>query len=70
VRSAVPNGLAPFAPDELAELELYHELTGDLDSYDLASPQAMTFEIDVAGDLTSGPDRQQLEALFTQPSHG
>jgi hypothetical protein len=65
VLSAVPKGFTPFEADEVAQLELYHELVSDLESHKLALPQDMTFEVDADGSLKSGPDRENLEALST-----
>jgi hypothetical protein len=65
VLAAVPRAFTTFDSGEIAQLKVYHELVDDLDAYELAKPQKFEFEIDVDGSLERGPDRQQLEALFT-----
>lgn len=65
VRASVPAAFTLFSASELDELRLYHDLVADLDAFDLATPQEITFEIGEYGALVDGPERQKFVALFT-----
>lgn len=65
VLQAIPAGLTPFAADEVAELEQYRELVGELNDWQLANRQKIDLVIGAGGVLAEDIDKEALVSLAT-----
>ena len=65
VLKASPAGLTPLAADEIRQLELYREIVGELNEWQLANRQKIDLVIGPGGVLAEDIEKVDLVALAT-----